>query len=265
MAEKNIFDLDSFQYDKGESYKNEPKVPIPVRNLVNEPIVHSATVGSIFPKDDILDSFGESLKYEKDWGKEDPYLIVVICEDKERTYNYLCEFISQINDLKYTLYPVRDEDSGIPFPKMVEKANIEVQKKGLNFDNGDVLFLVSDLDHYRASIEDSVSKDDWNNQYQLIISNPCIEIWFYYHFKEGKPDINAKKIVEKKMPKAMKTHNNTIVKGGVNHLLLANVNDMDIAIENSKRNFSMEENGIIPSLFSTQMHIVAEKLKEAMV
>lgn len=62
----------------------------------------------------------------------------------------------------------------------------------------------------------------------------------------------------------MKNHNSTLQKGGVNHLKLATIKDINTAIKNSKNNFAMEDNGIIPVVFSTQMFVVAEKLKEAM-
>lgn len=263
MAKKDLFNINSFVYSKQESYKDIIDVPIPSHKLANEKVVYNTTVNSALVKENILDSFAEPLSYEKDWGKIDPYLIIVICEDEKRTYNYFSEFISKIKNSRYQLIPI-NKVGGIPFPKMVETANCEAKGKGLNFDEGDSLFLISDLDHYRESILKEVISDTWNEKYKLIISNPCIEIWFYYHFREDYPNIDIKDKNERQIPGLMKKHNSSIIAGGVNHLLLANNTDIDTAIKNSKRNFSLEDNGVIPSLFSTQMYIVAEILKDAM-
>lgn len=261
MAERDIFDVDLFEYVKRESFKEEFDVDIPTPNLKNEEVANE-TKTVVEQEESPLGAFGDSFKYEKEWGSRSPYKIIMICEDEKRTYVYFNTFISQIDSSRYQLIPVQ-QVGGIPFPRMVEKADSVAAKMGLNFEEGDSLFLISDLDHYRYSILNSVKSPNWNNKYQLIISNPCIEIWFYYHYKDVPPEIETQAVKERDISKLMKQFNNSIVKGGVKHSRLATIENLEIAIENSKKNFTIEENGIIPTLFSTQMHIVAELIREA--
>ncbi len=261
MVERDIFDVDLFEYVKRESFKEEFDVDIPTPNLKNEEVADE-TQAVTEQNESPLGAFGDSFKYEKEWGSRSPYKIIMICEDEKRTYIYFNTFISQIDSGRYQLIPIQ-QVGGIPFPRMVKKADSVVAKMGLNFEEGDSLFLISDLDHYRDSILNSVRTEGWNNKYQLIISNPCIEIWFYYHYKDLPPSIDIQSVKERDISKLMKQFNNSIVKGGVNHRSLATIEKLEIAIENSKNNFTIEDNGIIPMLFSTQMHIVAEQIREA--
>lgn len=127
MAKESPFDINNLGYAKQEPYKEELDVPIPTHDLKNEDGAdNKVNVLSNASKDTVFNSFGESLEYEKDWGSLDPYIIIMICEDAKRTYQYFNRFVSHINNTKYKLVPVNNEESGIPFPHMVEKANAVV-------------------------------------------------------------------------------------------------------------------------------------------
>ena len=92
---------------------------------------------------------------------------------------------------------------------------------------------------------------------ELIISNPCFEIWLYYTEKDDK--CVGFKIPDKKekISSSLKTWVNKQIKGGVKPKRA--ILNIEQNIENAKKNYLVNDDGI-PLLFSTQMFILAEQL-----
>lgn len=144
---------------------------------------------------------------------------------------------------------------------MVKEAERAVKEYGLDFLTGDQLYMLSDLDHYRECILKQSGSTDKN--FQLILSNPCVEIWFHYYYSSEIPDSEEfLEVSERKRPRIMKTYNGRYNNGnGINYSQLSTTEDIDIPTNNSENNFELEENNIIPALFSTQMHIVGKVIQ----
>lgn len=120
----------------------------------------------------------------------------------------------------------------------------------------DTIYLIQDIDEYEDVILKEIEKGLPENS-KWIISNPCFEIWLYYHyFKSPMPHLKDIPDDRAQRGRWMKRKNNQLVKGGIPTMeVLYLINN---AISNSKSNYS--ESNHIPSLFSTQMHCLSEEI-----
>ena len=124
--------------------------------------------------------------------------------------------------------------------------------------DGDKIFMVTDVDHYRRELLEQMA--EINPAYQWIISNPCFEIWLFYHYFDNpgilRPDWPDEDRIKSQH---LKSKLNELRKsdGGVNAEAAYGL--MDRAIVNSKKNYGEDSEGI-PEDFATQMHIIGEML-----
>ena len=83
-------------------------------------------------------------------------------------------------------------------------------------------------------------------------SNPCIEIWLYYHFYDVPPQED-----EVESYPSMKSYVDSKIAGGFDYQKdPVRIKD---AIDNSERNFKRQENGN-PYLFSSEKHFLAKEI-----
>ncbi len=121
----------------------------------------------------------------------------------------------------------------------------------------DTLFLLQDMDEFERELRCIYSKGI-NEQILWIVSNPCFEIWLFYH-KFNTPcgylDAGLSIPIDKRS-KWLKHELNNLIPGGANPIAL--FSDIETASENSKNNYK-EANGL-PAIYSTQMHILADEI-----
>lgn len=126
----------------------------------------------------------------------------------------------------------------------------------------DTLYLLSDVDEFKDELMKEKADTYIYSQIQWIISNPAFEIWLYYHYytkpypmlEEGK----SKSITE--LSQWLKQKLSKIHKGGINPINA--FEHIRIAIQNSQNSY--EEESSFPSLYSTQMHLLAQRIVDAM-
>ena len=176
---------------------------------------------------------------------------------REKDYFNLILINSQIySNIKIDFVPNPNFKKGGK-PEIVEFA---INKKkdyqeSVNEDNPDSYYLLTDIDHFEEFIQ-WMAEECNKNDIELIISNSCFEVWLYYAEKDDKcvDFIVPKNILE--ISSKFKTWANTVVKGGLKPTKA--ILKIEQNIENARKNYS-EENGI-PTLFSTQMYRLAEKM-----
>jgi len=122
----------------------------------------------------------------------------------------------------------------------------------------DSIYMLSDLDEY-GEVLCQLTKNA-SSQHVWIVSNPCFEIWLFYHYyNHPLPYLDeGLKIDLAKRSKWMKQRLNQLHPVNSAKALL----DMQTAIKNSKANYRIATDGL-PDLFSTQMHEFAEILLDA--
>ena len=140
--------------------------------------------------------------------------------------------------------------------KVLEKVKAYISKNQLSAEDGDSLWCVIDVDRWpQKQIEElhafCAQKDNWH----LVISNPCIEIWLLYHKRADLTDLgiqtanDAKQALDK------------IEKGGYYYIKYLPL--MLDAIENA-RNADSNLDGYMPEMLQTKVYQLGRALYERM-
>lgn len=225
-----------------------------------EPISHT-------PLHEIAESIGSQLNiqpvagYSKPEEFEQPKSLVVVFSGgttRERNYfNILLSHKELFPNLRFEFY-AEDKFGKDDFPLVFSMAEQKVMefKESANVDSPDSYFVVTDVDHFRRHIVAFKPVCD-SNGINLIVSNPCIEVWLYYSMRSDRFDGFVMPSNPLELSDSVKrfVHDKT---DGVNpkHAIF----DIDTNINNSVANYSEDRDGL-PSLFSTNMHRLAIVLK----
>lgn len=201
--------------------------------------------------------------YRKEDGAFDPSLFIIVSGGEEREFQYFNFFKKKSYSFPRIIVEFIAQDSdgigGLDVDKLVEVAlQIKEEKeKSKTEDILDCINIVTDVDHFYSRIIANIPICNDNN-IELVISNPCFELWLYYSYYSDTPDFTVPKN-ELKISSQFKTYLGNKHKGGVDPRKAPF--EIAQAIDNSTNNFSLDENGI-PELYSTQMHLLALKLYE---
>ena len=120
----------------------------------------------------------------------------------------------------------------------------------------DTIHLLQDVDEFEPSI--LTLRQSPLAQTQWIVSNPCFEIWlFYHHFDD--PSILATGLSEPPAQRSqwLKRQLGSLRQGGFNPCNLHTL--IETAIQNSQAHYTLKDNGL-PDVFSTDMHLLASKI-----
>lgn len=190
-------------------------------------------------------------------------LFAIACEGTEREPEYFKPF-DGIDRIKVDIIEPEpsEEDDGQPkkagsSPSQVLKMVKEyVDKYQLSVEAGDSLWCVIDVDRWpQEQIEELHAFCSQQENRQLVISNPCIEIWLLYHKLE---DLSGLGIVT---AKDAKQKLDGIEKGG--YYFIKYLPLMPIAIENAA-NADKHPNSYMPELLETKVYLLGRALYERM-
>ncbi len=175
--------------------------------------------------------------------REKDYFKIISHQDKFQRIKL--EFISESNKL---VNPTRMYELAI-----YKKERLESSKE--KDSEPDRFYLISDVDDFISELI-KIHPLCLKENFRLMISNPCFELWLYYAHCCDIPNFpipdKATKISGK-----FKGWADTAIRGGVKSKRA--IFYIYPNIENAKRNYKEDENGI-PMLFSTNMYSLAEDL-----
>jgi len=187
--------------------------------------------------------------------------IYIFCEGARREFDYFeyfKELDSRINVEVYKLDPSED-NSPLGLLEIAEKCIIlsaENPNPKYNFIEGDEVWIVLDIDKDKdgsrePQIEHIKSKCGARENWFLTRSNPCFEVWLYYHSGSKKPKLdNSEKCA------AWKRYVNSLFNGGFDsrkHPIY-----IELACTNAKENFNLNENK--PDLGCTEVYNLADSI-----
>lgn len=187
------------------------------------------------------------LKYSKKKPWRDAKLFLVICEGERREYQYFNYFDGLSRKLKIISVP---NNEGKSAPKHLQ---VNAERAAQEFDDGGdyELWIVMDVDVWKDKdlheLQTFCSEKSWF----VAISNPCFEVWLYFHFE--KTGLEANHLNRCKTWKVeVDKLGNSGFDSAYHPALLAT------AIQNAKANYS--EGGYFPSVGSTQIYRLGEKI-----
>lgn len=217
-----------------------------------------------------LPSISLSSDYTKPEGEIDVRILFILSggEDRERNYFKMLKDDQHLERIKVAF--ASKEGQGLNPTQLLEVAKKSIGSKKFTTkeatyrfekDNGDIIYLLQDIDQFEEEIR-RLATEEQPNCLRWVYSNPAFEMWLYYHYFKA-PLPNLKDAIGKTTAdrsKWLKEYLPEIIKGGVKTTKA--ISQIRTAIGNSKANYK-EESGL-PSLFSTQMHVLAEDILETM-
>lgn len=192
--------------------------------------------------------------YEKLEIAKDAKKVYIFCEGEDTEIEYFKYFQGFSSNIDILPIP---NDNGKSDPiKLKENAEllffgneITLPTYKLSKEYKDEVWFVIDTDRWNEGnkikeLKDFCQdKDKWN----VVQSNPCFELWQYYHFNVEKPELeNTTKY------SSFKAYVNDQIKGGFDKRSMPI--ELESAINNSLINFEIENEQ--PKLYSTEVHIL---------
>jgi len=175
--------------------------------------------------------------------REKDYFKIISHQDKFQRIKL--EFISESNKL---VNPTRMYELAIYKKKRLASSRNEDSEP-------DNFYLITDVDDFISELI-KIHPLCLKENFRLMISNPCFELWLYYAHSCDIPNFPIPDKVTKISGK-FKGWADTAIRGGVKSKRA--IFNIYPNIENAKKNYTEDENGI-PVLFSTNMYLLAEDL-----
>lgn len=187
--------------------------------------------------------------------------IYIFCEGAKREFNYFeyfKELDSRINVEVYKLHP-HEDNSPLGLLKIAEyciiKSDMNPNPK-YNFIEGDEVWIVLDIDKDKdesrePQIEYIKAECDKSDNWFLVRSNPCFEVWLYYHSYSTMPNL-----IEPEKCSNWKQHVNDSFKGGFDSRKYPIY--IETASINAKNNLISVDNK--PDIGSTEVYILADSI-----
>jgi len=125
--------------------------------------------------------------YLREEPQRDAKLIIIYCEGKKREdlyFNYFAEISSKI---RLEIEPPSQHDNTSPIG-LYDKAVSQIIKSDENINpkyeltNADEVWFVIDTDDWGSKINDLRKNCINHNNWLVAQSNPCFEVWLFYHF-----------------------------------------------------------------------------------
>ncbi len=185
--------------------------------------------------------------YEKKVPFRDAFLFIIVCEGTNREPDYFRFFDGMSSRVK--VVPVVSAIGSAP-RLLIDVAAAKVQELEAS-DVTDRLWFVIDTDRWREQLHEIRQECEQYPHWQVAQSNPCFEVWLYFHAKTALPEFeNINQCSQ------WKTLLPQVIKGGftsVTHPIA-----IESATVNSKSAY--QETGYFPNPGSTQLWKLAEEL-----
>lgn len=187
--------------------------------------------------------------------------IYIFCEGKDREYKYFSYFKNIDSRLNLVVYELKSDDNNSPKGLY----NLAIKNLIKSEDNPnpqyelleeDEVWIVLDTDKDKTesrkpqliTIRQECVSQNWN----IAQSNPCFEVWLYYHQENENPNFDGIEISAK-----WKSFVDSIIRGGFN----PNKHPVYIqkAVENAQTNFKKDRDGF-PDIAATEVYKLAQAM-----
>jgi RloB-like protein len=185
--------------------------------------------------------------YEKRLPFRNAFYFIIICEGQSREPDYFRFFVGLSQRVK--IVPVESLSGSAP-NKLVD--NAIAKEKELDADPKiDKVWFVIDTDRWREQLHEIRKECKLRQHWCVAQSNPCFEVWLYFHAKAQLPVLENIAQCNNWKP-----HLPKIMQGGFNPDFHPAA--IETALNNAKNCYA--ENGYFPEPGSTQVWKLAEEL-----
>lgn len=217
---------------------------------------------------------GNMIQRRRDYDKREPsrdaHKIYIVCEGKGTEPNYFAFFEGLSSNLQVITIP--PEDGKTDPLKLVERANQVLigddRDYTVEYEHGDTVWFVVDTDTWEkegkiaplrqfcvqknAAIPLEYNEVKAYCAWNVAQSNPCFEIWLYYHFYESKPhsDDVAKCV-------SFKEFVSSTIAGGFN--FEKDPVRLETAIEHAEKNFQQDKDSKLLD-YSSEVYILGKEI-----
>ncbi|WP_337043100.1 RloB family protein [Emticicia sp. 17c] len=188
--------------------------------------------------------------------------IYIFCEGKDREYNYFKYFEGIDSRLNLVIYKLDGTEDNSPsgLLKLAEESLIKTEDNPKPLydyrPDQDNVWIVLDTDRDKfdsrknalVEVRQNCKEKNWG----VAQSNPCFEVWLYYHQESTKPTFD-----EIEVPNKWKEHLGKVFSGGFDtrkHPLL-----IQTAIVNAEQHFQQNEHGF-PDIATTEVFRLAQHI-----
>ena len=213
------------------------------------------------------------IQRRRDYGKREPsrdaHKIYLVCEGKGTEPDYFRFFEGLSSNLQVITIPPADGSDPIKLMKRAQEVLLgDNRQYTVECEHGDTVWFIIDTDSWEkegkikplrdfCQEQNGIIWDKFNEMraypvWNVAQSNPCFEIWLYYHFYDNKPD---KEAVEGCA--SFKEYVHKAIAGGFNYE--KDPVRLGAAITNAMANFQLEKNGNL-SLYSTEMYLPGREI-----
>lgn len=171
--------LDNLEYHKHSSHVEISAMDISneaMPAVIDNPDTHLQT-------DNIYPDSG----YTKQQPSVTATYLFIVSGGAKRERDYFKYIDESLNHLLKIIF-ISDKQQGLTPRQMhtevseaiAEEYFIDINGELTRWVNGDLVYLISDVDQYETELEELLKIQ--NSSYSWIISNPAFEIWLYYHY-----------------------------------------------------------------------------------
>ncbi len=207
------------------------------------------------------------IQRRRDYGKREPsrdaHKIYLVCEGKDTELNYFKFFEGLSSNLQVIAIPPTVGTDPIKLMKRAQEVLLDDNRQyTVECEHGDTVWFIIDTDTWEKEGKIKPLREFCQEQNDIIRekydevkpypvwnvaqSNPCFEIWLYYHFYDKKP--SQEKVGD---CASFKEFVHLEISGGFN--FEKDPARLEDAISKAEANFGMEKYGRL-SLYSTEMN-----------
>jgi hypothetical protein len=158
--------------------------------------------------------------FERQSPSRDAKSIFIFCEGVNREYDYFHFFTEVDSRVNVEIYPLQSDEDNSPLGlfEIAEKSLVISEgnpQPKYSLEKDDEVWIVLDTDtfknpHRHGELETLYEKCKYY-KWNVAESNPCFEVWLYYHFNKEKPSFS-----NDESSKAWKSFLNDSIRGGFN-------------------------------------------------
>lgn len=195
--------------------------------------------------------------FERKEASREAKSIYIFCEGAKREVQYFHYFKEIDSRINIEIYQLSAEENNSPnglyeiATKLIVKSQQNPNPKYEFIDGLDEVWFIVDTDTWGANLSELRDKCNIKEDWNIAQSNPCFEVWLYYHCFVDKPVLD-----EMYKCSAWKEFLNRKIRGGFDsrkHPIY-----IKKAIDGSIKSFE-EENGV-PKIGSTEVHNLCQNI-----